>query len=154
MCNSNQFQCEKYKSLMSLSLMFSKAQVVSFLICIRLFLTPGVLRCRRPKLLPVWKSMIWASGSTPSCEMSSTLPVVRKSWIQFQPDTEFSPNWFVFKPNVKQFGAKLVFWHFWPKLTWRHEQAFHQSVSSLSSCWKASAVQSVNMTRSKKIKNK
>lgn len=88
MCNLNQIQCENYKSLMGLSLMFSNAQVVSFLICIRLFVTPGVLRCRRPKLLPVWKSTIWASGSTPSCEMSSTLPVVRKSWIQLQPHTE------------------------------------------------------------------
>lgn len=37
----------------------------------------GVLRCRRPKLQLVWKSMISASGSMPSCGMSSTLLVVR-----------------------------------------------------------------------------
>lgn len=42
-----------------------------------LFHTTGVLRCRRPKLRLAWKSMTSASGSTPSCEMSSTLPVVR-----------------------------------------------------------------------------
>lgn len=37
----------------------------------------GVLKCRQLKLLPEWKSMTSASGSMPSCEMSSTLPVVR-----------------------------------------------------------------------------
>lgn len=44
---------------------------------VHLFLATGVLRCRQPKLLLVWKSMTSASGSMLSCEMSSTLPVVR-----------------------------------------------------------------------------
>lgn len=59
----------------------------------RLFHTTGVLRCRRPKLRLAWKSMTSASGSMPSCEMSSTLLVVRnleRAQIQCQCVNRFS----------------------------------------------------------------
>lgn len=59
--------------------------------------TTGVLRYRPPKLLLAWKSTTSASGSTPSCEMSSTRPVVRNHKVQRNVSRSNTPSVFIYR---------------------------------------------------------
>lgn len=62
-----------------------------------LSLDTEVLRCRQTKLLLAWKSTTSASGSMLSCEMSSTLPVVRNP----PPPQKKTPKFSVMPPQTQ-----------------------------------------------------